>query len=153
VKQINWDKMAGAVEAGRSPLESATLSYVVEREPGVDLTIRNGFVKSRYAGTGFLMVRRSVLERMIEHYPELRYTHEHRDKDALKGSRWRSALFNCMIDEATGFYLSEDFSFCRRWIDMGGEIWVDYTSRLNHVGIMVYRGDMAAGVDLPPNEP
>src|SRR5580693_6251752 len=34
VKQINWDQMAGAVQAGRSPLESATLSYVVEREPG-----------------------------------------------------------------------------------------------------------------------
>jgi hypothetical protein len=55
-----------------------------------------------------------------------------------------------MIDKVTGFYLSEDFSFCRRWTDMGGEIWVDYTSRLNHIGLMVYRGNMAAGVDLPP---
>jgi hypothetical protein len=149
VKQINWDKMAGAVQAGRSPLESATLSYVVEREPGQDMVIRSGFVKSRYAGTGFLLIRRSVLESMIEHYPELRYTHEHRGDDPLNNSPWRSALFNCMIDKTTGFYLSEDFSFCRRWIDMGGEIWVDYTSRLNHVGLMVYRGNMAAGVDLP----
>jgi hypothetical protein len=96
------------------------------------------------------MIRRSVLEAMIEHYPELRYTHEHRGNDPLVGSPWRSALFNCMIDKVTGFYLSEDFSFCRRWTDMGGEIWVDYTSRLNHVGLMVYRGNMAAGVDLPP---
>jgi hypothetical protein len=150
VKQINWEMMAGAVQAGRTPLESATLSYVVEREAAADMVIRSGFVKSRYAGTGFLMIRRSVLEAMIEHYPELRYTHEHRGSDPLAGNRWRSALFNCMIDKTTGFYLSEDFSFCRRWTDMGGEIWVDYTSRLNHVGLMVYRGNMAAGVDLPP---
>ncbi|MGD0436937.1 MAG: hypothetical protein ABSB86_10760 [Bryobacteraceae bacterium] len=149
VKQINWEMMADAVEAGRTPLESATLSYVVEREPTKDLVTRGGFVRSRYAGTGFLMVRRSVLEKMIEHYPELRYTHEHRASDPLAGSRWRSALFNCMLDKETGFYLSEDFSFCRRWTDMGGEIWVDYMSRLNHVGIMVYRGNMAARVDLP----
>jgi hypothetical protein len=54
-----------------------------------------------------------------------------------------------MIDQVTGFYLSEDFSFCRRWTDMGGEIWVDYTSRLEHVGLMVYRGNMAAGFDPP----
>jgi hypothetical protein len=81
----------------------------------------------------------------------LRYTHEHGASDAPFGSPWRSALFNCMIDKATGFYLSEDFSFCRRWTDMGGEIWVDYTSRLNHVGLMVYRGNMAASVD-PPGE-
>jgi hypothetical protein len=149
VKQINWEMMAGAVQAGRTPLESATLSYVVEREPAQDLVTRGGFVRSRYAGTGFLMVRRSVLEKMIEHYPELRYTHEHRASDPLQGSPWRSALFNCMLDKETGFYLSEDFSFCRRWTDMGGEIWVDYMSRLNHVGIMVYRGNMAARVDLP----
>jgi hypothetical protein len=150
VKQINWEKMPGAVQAGRSPLESATLSYVVEREATEAMVVRSGFVKSRYAGTGFLMIRRSVLENMIEHYPELRYTHEHRASDPLTGSPWRSALFNCMVDQTTGFYLSEDFSFCRRWTDMGGEIWVDYTSRLNHVGLMVYRGNMAAGVDLPP---
>jgi len=146
-KQIHWDQMASAVQAGRSPLESATLSYVVEREAGQEMTVRNGFVKSRYAGTGFLMIRRSVLEAMIERYPELRYTHENGPGDGLAGSPWRSALFNCMIDKATGFYLSEDFSFCRRWTDMGGEIWVDYTSRLNHVGLMVYRGNMAASVD------
>jgi hypothetical protein len=153
VKQINWDKMAGAVQAGRSPLESATLSYVVEREAGDQMVIRGGFVRSRYAGTGFLLIRRSVLEAMIEHYPELRYTHEHRGNDPHTGSRWRSALFNCMVDKETGYYLSEDFSFCRRWTDMGGEIWVDYTSRLNHVGLTVYRGNMAAGVDLPPEQP
>ncbi|HTB17303.1 MAG TPA: hypothetical protein VK708_04270 [Bryobacteraceae bacterium] len=148
-KQINWEAMPGAVQAGRTPLESATLSYVVEREPGPDMVVRNGFVRSRYAGTGFLMIRRSVLEAMIEHYPELRYTHEHEGSTPLSGSPWRSALFNCMIDKKTGFYLSEDYSFCRRWTDMGGEIWVDYTSRLEHVGLMVYRGNMAAGFDTP----
>jgi len=150
VKQINWDKMNAAVQARRSPLESATLSYVVERDATEDAIMRGGFVKSRYAGTGFLMIRRSALEAMIEHYPELRYTHEHGAGDALAGSRWRSALFNCMVDKTTGFYLSEDFSFCRRWTDMGGEIWVDFTSRLNHVGLMVYRGNMAASFDQPP---
>jgi hypothetical protein len=149
VKQINWEMIPAAVQAGRRPLESAALSYVIERDAAEEMVVRNGFVKSRYAGTGFLMIRRSTLEAMIERYPELRYTHEHRGKDPLKGSPWRSALFNCMIDQITGFYLSEDFSFCRRWTDMGGEIWVDYTSRLEHVGLMVYRGNMAACVDLP----
>ena len=149
VKQIDWDKIPSAVAAGRSPIESAALSYVVERDHRSELTVRDGFVKSRYAGTGFLMIRRAALERMIQHYPELRYRHEHRSADPLDSSPWRSAIFNCMIEPESGFYLSEDFSFCRRWTDMGGEIWVDYTSRLEHVGLMVYRGNMAAAVDLP----
>src|SRR5579862_6508054 len=33
VKEINWDLMPGAVQGGRAPLESATLSYVVESDP------------------------------------------------------------------------------------------------------------------------
>ena len=34
---------------------------------------------------------------------------------------------------------------------MGGEIWVDYKSRLKHVGMMIFRGDLAAQADLPPD--
>jgi hypothetical protein len=149
VKQIAWDLMPAAVAAGRTPLESATLSYVVERDASENLAMRRGFVKARYAGTGFLMIRRSALVSMIERYPELRYTHEHKAGDPLEGSRWRSALFNCMVDPATGIFLSEDFSFCKRWTEMGGEIWVDCQSRLNHVGVMVYRGNLSARADLP----
>jgi hypothetical protein len=33
---------------------------------------------------------------------------------------------------------------------MGGKIWVDLTARLEHVGLMTYRGDLAVRVDLPP---
>jgi len=49
-----------------------------------------------------------------------------------------------MIDHATGTYLSEDFSFCRRWTDIGGEIWADLESRLDHVGPSVFQGDVAS---------
>ena len=34
-----------------------------------------------------------------------------------------------MIDPATGTYLTEDFAFCKRWTDIGGEIWADIQSR------------------------
>jgi hypothetical protein len=46
-----------------------------------------------------------------------------------------------MIDPNTGIYLSEDFSFCRRWTDMGGEIWADLQSRLTHTGPISLVGD------------
>jgi hypothetical protein len=155
VKAIDWSQIPAAVQAGRTPLESATLSYVVEGELSNGLISRQGFVKARYAGTGFLMIRRAALESMIEHYPKLRYRSEHKANDPFEGNPWRSALFNCMIDPETSTYLSEDFSFCRRWTSMGGEIWVDLTSKLDHVGSMVFRGNLAARVDLPrePEEP
>jgi hypothetical protein len=63
------------------------------------------------------------------------------------------ALFECMIEEGSRLYLSEDFSFCKRWSDMGGEIWGDLQSRLNHVGPTTYYGDLSTQfspeADLP----
>jgi hypothetical protein len=89
------------------------------------------------------MLRRAALLAMFERYPELRYSREHQPVDPLAGSPWRAALFDCLIDSATGTYLSEDYSFCRRWTDMGGQIWADLESRLTHVGSTAYAGDLA----------
>jgi hypothetical protein len=98
----------------------------------------------RYAGTGFLMIRRQALEKMCEHpaYAQLQFFREH-SIDALAGSPNRFALFDCMIDQSTGTYLSEDFAFCKRWTDIGGEIWADIESRLDHVGPSVFHGDIS----------
>ena len=67
-------------------------------------------------------------------------------------AKWRYALFNCMIDEASGIYLSEDFSFCRRWTDMGGEIWADLESRLLHVGAVTFEGNVMTQFTSAPEE-
>jgi len=92
-----------------------------------------------------LMVRRQVLEKMCEHpdYAPLQFFREH-SLDALAGSPNRFALFDCMIDHASGTYLSEDFAFCKRWTDIGGEIWADLESRLDHVGPSVFQGDVSS---------
>ena len=103
---------------------------------------QGGFVKVRYAGTGFLMIRREVLERMCAHYPQLKYRRDH-SLDAATASENRFALFDCMIAD-DGTYLSEDFAFCKRWSDMGGEIWADRNSALSHVGPITFRGDLSS---------
>ena len=101
-----------------------------------------GFVKVRYAGTGFFMMRRDAVERMCARYPQLHYKRDH-SIDAATLSDKRYALFECMIAE-DGTYLSEDFAFCRRWTDIGGEIWADLKSTLCHVGPMTFRGDLSS---------
>jgi hypothetical protein len=143
IKSIDWQKVSASAEAKRTPLESAALSYMIQFVDGEHIQVDDGFTRVAYAGTGFLMIRRHVLISMIERYPELRYAHDHKPKDKLSGSKWRCALFNCMIDEESGTYLSEDFSFCKRWSAMGGEIWADLQSRLTHVGTISFRGDVA----------
>ena len=152
IKRIDWPKVQACVEAKRVPLDSASLSYMIEFA-GSRVQVVNGFAKVEYAGTGFFMIKRDMLLAMIAHYPELRYAHDHKHEDKQAGSPFRSALFNCMIDEKSGVYLSEDFSFCKRWTDMGGEIWADLQSRLTHVGTVSFRGDISTQfAQAPPAE-
>jgi hypothetical protein len=145
IKRVNWDKAKKAVESNRRNVAGAALDYVLELEDPDRVVTVGGFTRVRYAGTGFLMIRRNVLERMCAHpeYAPLKFYREH-SHDSLTGSPNRFALFECMIDPKTGTYLSEDFAFCKRWTDIGGEIWADLGSRLDHVGPSVFRGDIAS---------
>jgi hypothetical protein len=145
IKRVNWDKAARFIQSGHPNIASAALDYVLEIGDPDQVVVVNGFTRVRYAGTGFLMIRRHVLEKMCAYpaYAGLQFFREH-SLDALAGSSNRFALFECMIDPSTGTYLSEDFAFCKRWSDMGGEIWADLESRLDHVGPSVYRGSVAS---------
>jgi hypothetical protein len=142
VKRLDWGKVAACIQEGLAPLQSAALTYTVQFDDG-PISVQDGFAKSSYAATGFLMIQREALLRMIEKYPELKYQHEHGPKNESSESKWRYALFNCLVDDKTGHYLSEDYSFCRRWTDIGGEIWIDLQSRLTHVGSFHFEGDFS----------
>lgn len=151
LKRIDWAKVAAIAER-KQPLESGSLIYTVQFANESKIEVRSGFARVEFAGTGFFMIRRAALLAMIERYPELRYAHDHKPDDRLGGSQWRYALFNCMIDEKTGTYLSEDFAFCKRWHDMGGEIWADLQSKLTHVGPVNFVGDFTTQVSVTPVE-
>jgi hypothetical protein len=149
-KRIDWAKVRELAKADAPNLEPTSLSYVLDFENPAKVAAKNGFAQVRYAGTGFMMIKREVLVKMIESYPDLRYSREHQAEDPLTKSKWRSALFNCFIEKEKGVYLSEDYSFCRRWTDIGGEIWVDLQSRLTHVGALSFNGDVATQFTAPP---
>ena len=141
IKRIDWGKVKETIAADR-PHPAAAYSYVFEVDDPNAVTQQGGFVKVRYAGTGFLMIRREAVERMCAHYPQLKFKRDH-SLDASSASDNRYALFDTMID-AGGTYLSEDFAFCKRWTDMGGEIWADLDSKLQHVGPLTFAGDLSS---------
>jgi hypothetical protein len=146
LKRIDWGRARQAVEDNRPDLEGAALEYVVYFDgEGRTVTARNDFIRVRYAGTGFLLIRRAVIERLYAAHPELRYKLIERSPDIARADiAEQVSLFECIIDPDTKEYLSEDYAFCRRWLALGGEIWLDIKSRLNHVGYNVFHGSLEA---------
>jgi hypothetical protein len=78
----------------------------------------DGFVEVAEAPTGFMCIKRDVFLRMMEKYPELKYTPDGPPDHPEAHLHW--SFFDCMIDPDTNRYLSEDYAFCRRWRDIGG---------------------------------
>ena len=113
------------------------------------IAIENGLIKLHDAGTGFMMIKRSVIEKMIKANPELKYNNDVTIQNKeLKDHFY--ALFDTMIDPIDKRYLSEDYTFCRRWQDLGGDIFLDPTISLNHYGHFAFRGNPNAIIDYSP---
>jgi len=141
LKFIDWEKARAAAKAGAPDLMAASLGYVVRFIPTPDhsVEVENGIAKVAYGGTGFLMIRREAMQQLVDAHPELRAKMGDMG-DRLAGEA--VMVFETMIEPETGQYLSEDYAFCRRWHDLGGEIWADMEARLTHVGAAAYTGSL-----------
>lgn len=103
-----------------------------------------GLIEVFDAGTGFMLIKRDVFKKMIEAYPEILYV---KDMKAIRpdgsiddSTNKQHAFFDTSIDDDSKRYLSEDYTFCRRWQKLGGKIWVDPEIVLNHIGTHTFRG-------------
>lgn len=137
-KVVMWDQAEYAVKTGdernlQRLASSLVLNFKYERSQVV-----NGFTEVLDGPTGFMCIKRNVLEKMYEHYKDLMCVNDHQNKDLDE----YCAIFDCMIDPVTRRYLSEDYAFCRRWQQIGGQIYADVTTVLGHVGNLRFMGSV-----------
>jgi hypothetical protein len=147
MKHIDWERARVAAKAEAPDMMAASLGYVVRFIPTPDnsVEVENGFAKVAYGGTGFLMIAREAMQALVDAHPELRARMgDMGDKLAAEAVM----VFDTMIEPETGQYLSEDYAFCRRWRDLGGEIWADFEARLTHVGHAAYTGSLIEAMQV-----
>lgn len=143
VKVIHWPQVQRKISEGikSEALPQSGLNYVGIPCKDGEREERNGFVTGTSAGTGFMLIKRKVIENMAAQYPETKYKAIQTYPLPKSPSQNQYNLFDCMIDPETGTYLSEDFTFCYRWRKMGGKIWLDKQSKLTHIGSYEFEGN------------
>jgi hypothetical protein len=145
IKAVDWAKLEREChpDMDAAALREAGLHFVGVPCTGAAHEEKNHFVTGKYAGTGFMMIKRSALEKMIAAYPESRYRGVQLYGAPKRDDASFYNFFDCMIEPKTGIYLSEDFAFCHRFRAIGGKIWLDTRSRLRHVGAAEFEGNPA----------
>ena len=146
IKDVNWDKVKLNVEKGypADKILERSLRFVVNpvKNPGnATVNVDRGAIEIYDAGTGFMLIKRSVFERMIQAYPELYYND---DTGSLNEEerKWTYAFFNSYVDPDKHRFLSEDYGFCRYWQEIEGKVWVDPSIEMMHLGRMKYKATM-----------
>jgi len=102
------------------------------------LSIQNNLAKVRHLPTGFMMIKRSTIESMAQAFPSTKYTDDCGFLHGEEQNKWAYALFDCGVEE--GHYFSEDWLFCHRWTKMGGNIYMDVSIALSHIGNECFDG-------------
>jgi hypothetical protein len=136
------------VIGGLYPKKALPISYVINVKPGT--VIQNDIFPVDTMGTGFMMFKRHVYEKLCAAHPETKYV-----DDVGLGKQYEPtmyAIFDCEIDER-GHYLSEDWTFCRRWAKLGGEIYAHAKVLLNHSGHYEFAGDLSVLTGGKPSMP
>ena len=151
-KAINWGSIIEAArknnEETPETIEGHSSNYVVnfdfvkdeEGNPIPQIQITDNLIKLKDAGTGFMCIKKDVIKQMFEKYPETKYANDINVDQRFEKHMY--ALFDCIIDPESRRYLSEDYTFCRRWQQMGGEVYLDPRTALNHVGHYTFRGNI-----------
>ena len=107
---------------------------------GDDVTERRGdFMKVAGLGMGCFMIRRDVVDKMLEKMPEMSDTRIKFHAAQHMLTKGRVLRFFDPMDNPESGRMSEDLSFCYRWREMcGGEIWAAIGHDIEHVGQYSY---------------
>ncbi len=141
-KEINWYGVSKAVDAGVSPdeLKWHTGSFVVNLVGySGEVTVPvNEPVEIWNGGTGFMIIKREVFEKLADQVPT--YTNDVTDLAGNIKADDIKEFFATSIEPGTNRLLSEDYHFCRIWREAGGQVHAAPWAHLAHVGTYVFEG-------------
>jgi hypothetical protein len=125
------------VIGGLYPMKSLPVKWCVNGLPGVVEDPNSPLIEVSKTGTGFLLMKRDVFEKLDSHPAVRAFANDiglPRELDP-----YMKTYFDTAVRE--GRYYSEDWTFCENWRDLGGQVWVDKRILLRHTGTYVFDGN------------
>lgn len=146
-KHISWPVIIEAIKNGVDDiptLEKLVGEYVftaLERETKI-----TEIIKVSESGTGLMLIKRGVFQKMKEAFPENSYISDNSKDLLLNVEREMFAFFKTGIVDKR--YLSEDYYFCHKWREIGGDVWLFPWAITSHFGNYPFQGSLGTFIDV-----
>jgi len=121
------------VIGGLYPMKTMPIKWVVNGFDGAEEG-PDGLQEVSKAGTGFLLMKKHVFEKLNKH-PAVKQYKNDIGLDP-KYDQYLKTYFDTAVRQNR--YYSEDWTFCENWRDIGGKIFVDKRILLRHSGSYVF---------------
>lgn len=122
------------IACGLYPMKTVPVQWVVNSVEGTDTENEGNWIEVTKSGTGFMMIKKHVFEKMNEHPAVKPFVNDIGLPKELDPHM--RTYFDTAVRE--GRYYSEDWTFCENWRDLDGKIWVDRRVNLKHSGSFVF---------------
>ena len=141
-KRINWTSVAEAAKYGVSPemLSKFSGEFNLALIPGQDQP--EDFTKSfevSHIGTGMMLIKRSVFEKLKEHVREYTYSGV-----GVLGANAGDKMYEYWKTDISdnGTLMGEDVNFCNMWRKIGGKVYAAPYAKTTHVGSYIFEGTL-----------
>lgn len=148
LKDMCWDKALTYMKENKiktvEDLSSKAFNRYPMRVPKADhITLDNNCIEVTHSSTGFMMIKRSVFDKMKEKYPSKVINQDTLINGKLQKTPEMWNFFDTLHNPEDKTYLGEDFAFCKLWKDIGGKCHAYINDYITHVGEHSYTGKFA----------
>ena len=144
MKNINWANVRKAALEGRENLEEYSGIFAMNLLPGATTVRLNEPVEVLEVATGLMLISRKVFEVMEPHCPKYAINN---NMGQFEFDKMVTEYFATSITPE-GVLLSEDYHFCRKYRELGGQVYAAPWVNVVHAGEFVFSGRFAADLDL-----
>lgn len=141
MKGINWERVRQAALSGKENLSSFTSIYntsiakIEEVEKFKENP--NQKIEVNHVGTGLILIKREVFETLKEYVPAYRNGQGPLHTIGMGESIYD--FWRLEIDSSNANMLSEDYTFCKMWRDLGNKIYLAPYVKTNHIGTYIFQ--------------
>lgn len=136
MKGINWQRVKQGAVLNHPNLASLTGIFNIHELEGHSMTSPDAPFQVEWAGTGFMLIRRDVFETMTPHTRQYVNGGDSVPKEDKVFDFFQVGMSGEKL-------LSEDYFFCHRYREFGGEVWAAPWCELGHFGSYLFSGQYA----------
>lgn len=134
IKLLNYNL---DIVSGAYPMKTLPPRYCVNiKQPKNQ---RGDLIEIEGNGLGFCLIKREVFIKIAEHYPGLKYIPSDNCPDYPPSENETKNSYHYFSEiKINDHFLSEDHSFFYRCRNLGYNLWLDTSIKLNHTGYHIY---------------